>query len=425
MWSVFEQISVIIKHCLKILIQRPDPMWAFRLFEKRIHPETARLNGEVTRWSDRCLERKSEMEGRECYQGSSSALVKQGFELIESVKMEFAGKYTNLNPLRILVHLPAWRVSPGVHSAFNNFVIASTFMGIEARFLGWDENVERWLEDFKPNVLMTCDYRLFLERINWEEVLRYRRKNTLKIGLSAELEEDGNTALSGRLRWAKEHHVDFYHTFRCQDYITERTDYKEFFDEGYDIFSLEFGANPLLHYPIPNIKRDLNFAFLASRNPAKIPRYFSFLGKILQAYPGFVDGPGWGFSNSDHFWCDRDRYIYARSKVGINLHIENQIQWASELNERTYILAACGIPQLVDHPKLLDSRFGPDSFFVAENPEEYYCLFEEILLNGEEAERRALKAQQITLEKHTVFHRTEEFILKLMKWCEQKGTCLN
>jgi spore maturation protein CgeB len=100
----------------------------------------------------------------------------------------------------------------------------------------------------------------------------------------------------------------------------------------------------------------------------------------------------------------------ARAKVALNLHIQNQIDWPSELNERTYNLAACGVPQLIDAPKLLFKRFQPDSFFVASSPAEYQKYFRFALNDPKEGQRRALQAQREVFEKHTIFHRAEAFI---------------
>jgi hypothetical protein len=63
------------------------------------------------------------------------------------------------------------------------------------------------------------------------------------------------------------------------------------------------------------------------------------------------------------FNTDRDRYLYSRPRVGINLHIKNQAGNASELNKRIYMLAACGVPQLIDNAMLLTSRFSPGFFY--------------------------------------------------------------
>jgi spore maturation protein CgeB len=196
--------------------------------------------------------------------------------------------------------------------------------------------------------------------------------------------------------------------------------YRQFFEAGFKVYSFEFGANPLTHYPVPGIERDLPYVFLASSNQDKWIRYFNFLPAILRKYPGFVDGPGWNFANR---WnsvngVERDfsehRYLYARAKVGLNLHIIDSIAWPSELNERTYALAACGTPQLVDRALLIDRYFSKDAFFVGETPKDYFELFQRMQADPKECQRRALIAQKEVFERHTTFQRCEGFIRELV-----------
>jgi len=102
------------------------------------------------------------------------------------------------------------------------------------------------------------------------------------------------------------------------------------------------------------------------------------------------------------------------------LHIDDSIDWASELNERTYILAACGVPQLIDNAKLLDGRFSKQAIFKAKNPHVYANMFEYMLNNKDECQKRAIKAMEEVFDKHTTFHRAEGFILELIRLKEEQ-----
>jgi hypothetical protein len=290
------------------------------------------------------------------------------------------------------------------------------FIGIPVKSLGWNEGIEKYLDEFKPTVFMTSDHEIYLSRIEWKAVEKYRNSNILRIGLTASIEEYGNTPLKERLLWAQEHGIDFYYSFRCPEYLQQRAEYKPFLENRHNIFSIEFGANPLIHYPVPGFKRDLNYVFLASINSDKWQRYFLYLTEIFSKYPGFLDGPGWSLISRMTSNLNKDRYLYARAKAGLNLHLDNQIKWASELNERTYMLAACGVPQLTDNPLLLSDRFDEEGFFVANSPDEYKALFDFILNNPHEANRKALIAQKEVFANHTWFHRAENFALKLSEY---------
>ena len=68
--------------------------------------------------------------------------------------------------------------------------------------------------------------------------------------------------------------IDFFYSFRSSEYTQSRADYKPFFDAGYEIFNIEFGANPLLYFPVLGIKKDIPYVFFEER-------FFIFLPDLL------------------------------------------------------------------------------------------------------------------------------------------------
>jgi hypothetical protein len=337
----------------------------------------------------------------------------EGIALCEDVKRKFAGKYAQASEgLRILIHLPPLERSPGGHSLFRNLAESLQYIGIPTRCATWADPLTEILGEFRPSVLLTSDSPEYLGRIDWRAFSAYRSGQRCRLGLTASIQEYGNTPLPGRLQWAAEHGVDFYYSFRAPGYFRERPAYRPFFEEGFQILSVEFGANPLLYYPIAGIKRDLDYVFLASSNYDKRARYYEYLSGILAAHPGFINGPGWRHSRTLAS-AQVHRFLYARARVGLNLHIYDSIDWPSELNERTYILAACGVPQVVDSAQLLSARFSAGSFFIGTNPREYRQLFDEVLASPDLASQRAALAQREVFSRHTTFHRAESLVHQL------------
>lgn len=394
------------------IIHRYGPARKFKRFESSFHPQTWARHDELLAWAESKVAEQALHESPARYIESSDPIVRQGYELVAQVKREFKDRCRDRSELRILVHVPPASVSSAYASLCANFVQSFSFIGLTARALQWSDNLPEVLESFQPTLLLTIDHEGHLNQIDWNIVRDYRKKRSLRVALNAGLEEYGNSPLDGRLKWAEQHDVDFYYSFKHADYIQAR--YQQILEKGYEILSMEFGANPLVYYPVPGIARDLNYVFLGSTNPDKWPRYYSYLGSVWRGHAGYIDGPWWHLI-SRFGEPDTHRYLCARAKVALNLHIKNQIDWAGELNERTYNLAACGVPQLIDDPKLLSKRFAPDSLFVARTPSEYRSLFEQILRDPAEAERRALQAQREVFNRHTVFHRAESFVAQLLQ----------
>ena len=398
---------------IKSICRHPILYSKFILFENSINKNTWNLQKDA-------LVRMSTMVDDDKFNYKNGILNSTNVPISYDVQLlqqklfrDYYNKYISNDTLRILIHIPSSQHSPGGYSLFNNLLQSLKFVGVKCESLPWDRNVKSYLDTFKPTILLSSDHSSYLSRIDWKAVESYRVKNYLRIGLTASLQEYGNTPLKKRLIWAKNNNIDFYYSFRTTKYHKSRKEYFPFFENGYKIFSVEFGANPLLYYPITGVEKDLNFVFLASSNSDKWKRYFQYMSKILKKYDGLIDGPGWSRINN---WLPphAHKYVYARAKVGLNLHISDSIDYPSELNERTYILAACGVPQLVDNAMLLRERFDLKNLFIAEKPKEYEDLFEYIITHTEVAKEKAKGALKEVYEKHTTVHRADSFIKELL-----------
>ncbi len=398
------------KHLVKKVLGIKDYWWYQNKFETSIKDETWTNRKKSLAWAENCLKNKERFESESAFLNSKDPIVRQGYELKKKAEKEFKDKLTGKIQERVLIQIPDWKISPAGFSLFTNMKESLNFIGVAADELAWNEDTSTALERFKPTIFLSGDHTVYLNRINWEAIKKYKENNKLKVGLTASIEEYGNTPLQGRLEWAKEHAIDFYYSFREESYFKNRKEYKPFFEQGYEIFSIPFGANPLIHYPLPNITKDLDYIFIASVNKTKAQRYVEFMGYITKKYTGFIDGPGWKKTGDFSFNRNRDRYIYAQSKVGLNIHLEEQIEWANETSERTYQLAMCGVPQVTDHAKVFDTLFNKDSLFIADSAKEYRQKFEYIINNPEQAQKQALQAQKEVFEKYTTFHRAEKFV---------------
>jgi hypothetical protein len=367
------------------------------------------MHATVITQAELALADKSKHENDIACLSSPDPVVRQGWTLKKQAEAKFHNMLVGASTERILIHVPSPKHSPAGYSLFTNLAESLEFIGIPTRILEWEGDTALELAQFNPTVFLTSDHETYLSRIDWHAIGIYRRNNRLRVGLTASLEEYDNTPLLIRLKWAASHNIDFYYSFRDEDYVKNRNAYRPFFEAKYKILYLPFGANILHYYPVAGIQRDLNFVIMATRKSEHI----IYMKNIANRYAGFIDGPGWGHVKNFNFNRARDRYIYARAKVGLNVHLPEQIEWACELNERTYQLAACGVPQLVDHAKLLDKLFGVDNLHIAESADHYCHLFQKMHDEPDLLIQQALALQHIVFSQHTTFHRANDFVRQL------------
>jgi hypothetical protein len=380
-------------------------------YKSKLHNFQSRANPLTWELHDRFLD----VAHRESSSAISSAIesspIVQKGEALRRQSLKFWGrKYSEYSRLRILVHVPSQSKSPAGFSLFSNIIECLKFMGVPCCPLYFHSDTQQILNDFKPNIFISSDNKLFIENIDWSLLSRYRSQFELKIGLTAYIEEYGfSSPLIDRLNWGARIGIDFYYSFRSPEYLHSRLEYKPFYDYHSSIFSIEFGFNPIWYFPTNCYSFKIPYVFLASSNIDKQDRYQDWLLPIARTFPGFIDGPGWT-KNSSIAPKNIHNNLYSRSKVGINLHIDMSIDYPSELNERTYILAACGVPQLIDNPMLLSDRFSTNAYYSASNPLEYFDLFCYMLENTAETQSKSLNALDQVYSKHTYFHRLDNFV---------------
>jgi hypothetical protein len=394
----------------KVKLQRSFEKHQFNWF---FNSATVRQHDVILAEAEHALINRDAHENIEACLNSPDLLVQQGTRLKRNLDISFKDCMAGVKEERILIQIPDARFSPAGYSLFSNLMESLNYIGIPAQALAWDEDIRQALEGFKPTVLLSSDNHEYLRRIDWDAIAQYKSGRLLRVGLSAALEEYESTPLLPRLAWAKAHQIDFFYSYRDEDYVKNRQEYAPFFDAGYQILYIPFGANTLHYFPVTGFERDLNYVLMASRKREHI----TYLKNITAQYSGFLDGPGWKQVKHFQFNRERDRYIYARARIGLNIHLPEQIHWACELNERTYQLAACGVPQLMDHPMLLDKVFGSKSFFIADSPSQYDEIFQELTHYPELGIEKALYAQREVFASHTTFHRAKSLIdqLKLLE----------
>jgi hypothetical protein len=401
----FERLASLAKK-RKTKFQRSIEKHQFDWFFNRV---TLLEHDRVLSRAELALQNAAEHEDLDVRLNAPDPVVRQGARLKRDLEEQFQNCLVGISEERILIQIPEAGFSPAGYSLFSNLMESLNYIGVPARALGWSENTEYACNQFKPTVILTSDHPEYLQRIDWSAIEKYKSSHVLRVGLTAALEDYDSTPLLPRIAWAKQHKIDFYYSYRDSDYVHNRKEYQPFFDAGFRILFIPFGANILHYYPVAGFERDLNYVLIASRKR----QHIAYLKNIARHYLGFIDGPGWKQVKQFRFKRERDRYIYARAKVGLNVHLPEQIDWACELNERTYQLAACGVPQLIDHPKLLNSVFGEKSFFIAETVKQYDSLFNELMHNTQMGIEKALHAQQEVFAAHTTLHRARALIDQL------------
>lgn len=178
------------------------------------------------------------------------------------------------------------------------------------------------------------------------------------------------------------------------------------------VYSLPIGLNALYHYPEQFICPVYNCLFLASANYDKAKRTFEYLQMVSEDKYSCIMGPGWPWSNSFAMQPGAEKKIMSFFKVSLNLHLQSQIDYETEINERVYINAATGTPQITDAPALIHKLF-PSSSFIAQTPMQYSALVKALLHEPFKFQQEQSLWMDTVFTKHTLFHRISNLLNSL------------
>lgn len=146
-------------------------------------------------------------------------------------------------------------------------------------------------------------------------------------------------------------------------------------ESNINIVSIPFGFNPLINYP-ELTKKVYDYFFVGSNSYLKIGETKKYLLSILNNYEnGILRGSSWGNSIQE-LEPKNSTFFYNRAKINLNYHLNIQKEFKNEINERTFIIGACGGFQLVDNPKLIFDVYTEDDLAIASDQYEYIEKFE-------------------------------------------------
>ncbi|MDX2469048.1 MAG: glycosyltransferase [SAR324 cluster bacterium] len=322
--------------------------------------------------------------------------------------------------IKILFHLPSI-YALGTRSIFLNWISSLNYMGVEAETLEFTENLREKLEAFKPEILVSVDHQMFLSQLDFVAIADYRKSTALMVALQAHDDSETNDNFSNdkRVALAKKNKVDFFFSFRIESYIEQLFGHLK--EAGFTVLSIPFAANPIKDYYIPN-EKVFDWSFLGSSNPDKTPRYSSYFKGLFKGYDGVLAGPGWGSEIPLSLEGKYHSLFYSKAKIALNLHLQEQVDRPSEINERVYSLAASGNFQILDQPKALGLLFAnPSNVVSLDQPSDYFAAFEHYLNSPDERKVMVCHGfDAIYQGGHTLFHRMQVLIEQIEKSRGQK-----
>ncbi|MFA5182749.1 MAG: glycosyltransferase [Syntrophales bacterium] len=187
---------------------------------------------------------------------------------------------------------------------------------------------------------------------------------------------------------------------------------KDWINGGIRVESVPFGFDPLIYYPEDSDER-YDYFFVGTNSSLKTEETKKYLLPILGNYYGILRGANWN-EKVPLLHPNNGRFFYNRSRINLNYHLESQKVADNEINERTFVISACGCFQLVDNPKILGKYFSEKELAIAGDEREYLEKFRYYLHKPEERQEMAYYALKRTYDnKDSLFARLEDMLSKV------------
>jgi hypothetical protein len=309
----------------------------------------------------------------------------EGLKLRHALMEEYKDKY--LSKWKILINSPSngmWKYT------FQSWEQVLEYMGVRTDIVYDALDIPD--EDGTPG---EYDIYISIADRQWMEV---KPSVSCKIGIASKQESLGLIK-------------EFGYNFLISSFSDDYVGFKWWVDNGIEIKSIPFGFNPLIYYPEER-EKEYDYFFVGTNSPYKDLETKKYLLPIVDSYAGILRGVGWGTTTLelDPIYAS---YYYNTAKINLNYHMQLQKDFENEINERTFIISACGGFQLVDNPKILPKFYSLMDMAVAQDEKDYMDKFRYYLDKPKERHEMAYNALVTSYKNnYSLFSRLEDVIEK-------------
>ncbi len=312
---------------------------------------------------------------------SRDALLKENMQLRSTLLQEYHGVYQQSSK-KILLHCPG---NGAIKYLMASWCDILNHMGIETDLINWGDESSTKFESFEPDVFITVADPSYMDQLDVDYIDKYRGERGLSIGhvISA----------------------DYYNYKPCDFIITFHLDPERdpvLSNVNIPVLSLPFAINPLIHYMRKGIEI-WDYFFVGTNSPFKIEETKAYLMPIINNYKGIIAGVKWG-GGVGELNVEEAAILYNYARIYPNYHVSRQMEEYNEINERTYIIPACGGFELVDNPVAIRELFTAEEMAIANSPDEYHDMFLYFLRNPEKRISYIEKGMRKVWNQYTLFH---------------------
>jgi glycosyltransferase involved in cell wall biosynthesis len=186
-------------------------------------------------------------------------------------------------------------------------------------------------------------------------------------------------------------------------------EHQHYTDLGLTVRHLPYAAMPTVHHHVRGRIRE-DIGFIGTYNPTKAPNFDKWIRPIMQKRRSLVAGVG--FPGVGPIPQNQANRVYSLCRVCPNVHQDIQRGRRMMLNERTFVIPACGGFEIVDWSECLEDYFEPNELLGARDPEHMATIVESWIRQPRLRLEAALAGHHRVLRDHSYLDRVTE----VMSW---------
>jgi spore maturation protein CgeB len=289
------------------------------------------------------------------------------------------------------------------------------------------------LESARPDLFLTGTHPLYVRALDLGALRAWRGKGMLTLVNTEPLEYPADVGHSlGRRTELMEliraggfgdAYYSYFQPERMRDFVQA---------SGQPHHTVLLAANKLRHYPVaPRAELQSDAAFIGAYLPRKRATFARLLEPLRARWNVRVYGRDW--TRRDRWLgvlqrgsqylnlrlldrlrpldvpLDLERAIYSATKIGLNIHEEQQRAQGEDFNERTFKILACGAFELCDDVAVIRRYFTPDELVLASDAD-WLATFEYFERHADERQRIQERGTHKVVTQHTYHNRVAQLL---------------
>lgn len=342
---------------------------------------------------------------------------------------------------RIAYHMPYPTTIYAHRYIFEGFKNAFKDMGHEFYIFTPDDDLEEFLETYKPDLFITASHFFYRKSLDYNILKKYREKgmvlltkidfwtspiNKNRINEAPSMKDDKVTLdliMSEKLG-------DYYFSTSSQNdgRMKGFTEYT-----GKTFITIPLAADKISLIPAFDKKFESDIAFLGTNLPQKRKFFKEWLFPLGQDYKLKLYGQDWNFIDKYIGMATKvgqyfnipylkslqkpklqfgdEAKIYSSAKISVNLHEDYQREFGGDCNERTFKIPLCGGFEISDDVSVIREYFVEDKeIIIAKDKEDWFKKIKYFTEHPDEAREIAKAGQRRALKDHTYHNRAQQML---------------